>query len=287
MTPMIGQQFLGELSRNPDFGLAVRKLDPARHHADDGTLLVVQRNLSSDDLRIAAKPSQPEAMTQNRHMRRAGNIILRPKIAAQSRAYAQEGKKIRRDLFSVELFRRSVSREIEVAAIRERSDIFEDLVSRFPVREISGRGRVLGESVGRSLFPNHHESARIAIWERTHKDGIGNAKDGRICCDSQGENGDGEKCKTRALAKHTKTIAYVFNEIFDVIRTVRVAAIFLDLLDAAEFAHGSATGLLRGHSRGQIFFDLALEVKTHFRAKFPFDGTPAKQRAEPVRKVLE
>src|SRR5580704_2738530 len=133
MTPMIGQQFLGELSRDPDFGLAVRKLDPTRHHTDDGALLVDQRDFSSDDLRIAAKPSQPETVTQNRHMWRAGNIILRPKIAAESRAYAQEGKKICRNLFSVELFRSSVSREIEVAAIRERSDIFEDLVSRFPV----------------------------------------------------------------------------------------------------------------------------------------------------------
>jgi len=57
--------------------------------------------ISSDDLRIAAKPPQPETMTQDRNMRRAGNIILRSKVAAEKNTHAQEGKKICRNLFSV------------------------------------------------------------------------------------------------------------------------------------------------------------------------------------------
>src|ERR1700722_1774527 len=240
MTSVIGQVLLRKLSGNPKLGFTVRKLQTAFHHADDRAFLVVQRNFFSDDLRIAAEPSQPEAVTQNRNVRCAGDIIFRSEIATESRAYAQDRKKICRNLFSGELFRGSVSCEIEVAAIRECSHVFEDLVSRFPVREISGRGRVLREPVRRSVFPNHDEATGITIWKRSHKNTVGNAKDGRVCCDSQGQNSDGEKSKTRAFAEHAKTIAHVFNEIFDEIGTACIAAIFLDLLDASEFANRGA-----------------------------------------------
>src|SRR4029077_2967972 len=177
---MIGQLLLGELSGNPNLGLAVRKLDLPRHHTDDGTLLVVQRNFSSDNLGIAAKPSQPETMTQDRNMRRAGNIIPRSKVAAEKYTHAQEGKKVCRNFFSVELFWGSISREIEVAAIRKRSHVFENLVSRFPVGKITWGGSVFRKSISGGVFPDHYEPIRIAIRKRADQYSVGDAEDGGV-----------------------------------------------------------------------------------------------------------
>jgi hypothetical protein len=49
------------------------------------------------------------------------------------------------------------------------------------------------------------------------------------------------------------------------------------LLDAAEFAHSGAPSLLRSHSCGEIFLDLAVDVKTQLRPEFLFNSLPSQK----------
>jgi hypothetical protein len=57
----------------------------------------------------------------------------------------------------------------------------------------------------------------------------------------------------------------------------RIAAFFLEFLDAGKIAHGYAAGFFGIHACGDIFLDLSLDMKTQLRAKFLFDCISSEQ----------
>src|SRR5271167_4957534 len=104
MIPVIGQLLRCKTCRNPQFGSPVGKLHTSFHYANHCALLEVQRNFLTHDLRITAKPPQPQAMTEDRNMRRARKIIVSTEVAAERRSYTQHRKQIRCNPLSNEVF---------------------------------------------------------------------------------------------------------------------------------------------------------------------------------------
>src|SRR5208282_4549776 len=200
MAAVIGKFFLRETLGSPKLRFAVWKLKAALHHADHDALLIVQRDFFAENLRIAAESSKPEAMTENRDRSGPRNVILRAKVATQLRCHTQDRKEICSHVSPGKLFWNSLAGKIERAAKTGGSHVAKDLIARFPIREISGRGCILREPIGRSVFPNDDEPIRITIRKRANEDGIGNAEDCRVRSDSQGQNCHGEKSKAGALA---------------------------------------------------------------------------------------
>jgi hypothetical protein len=98
-------------------------------------------------LRIGAKSSNPEAMAQNRNMRRTGNVVFRAKVAAESRADAQNRKNVCGNSFPGELFRCSLAGELKEPPYG-RSDVLRPGFA-ISIVEISRGGRVFRKSVGR------------------------------------------------------------------------------------------------------------------------------------------
>src|SRR5580658_6029491 len=113
MISVVGQLCRCKLHGSPKLGIAVGKLETARHHADHIVLYVVEPELLADDLRIAAKPAQKESLAQDHHARRSRHIVGGAEIATERGASAENGKKIRGDEIPGNLFGVSFAGEVE------------------------------------------------------------------------------------------------------------------------------------------------------------------------------
>ena len=68
-----------------------RKLEIARHHADHGVRLAVEKDLAPQYVRIAVEAAPPHAIAQHRHLLVFFIFLLRER-APQQRWHSQRGK---------------------------------------------------------------------------------------------------------------------------------------------------------------------------------------------------
>src|SRR5271156_550667 len=209
MISVVRQLCWRKLHGSPKLGIAVGKLETARHHANHIVLFVVEPKLLADDLRIAAKPAQEKSLAQDHHARRSRHIVGSAEVAAKSRASAENGEKIRGDEISGNLFGVSFTGKVERTTESRRGHIFKHLVARFPVSEISGRRRIARKAVGRGVFPDHYEAIRLAVRERADEHRVRDAEDRRIRRDAQRQHGHYEKCEAGIFRHHAKTVANI------------------------------------------------------------------------------
>src|SRR6266581_1766069 len=66
-----------------------------------------------------------------------------------------------------------------------------------------------------------------------------------------------------------------------------VAALLLDLLDAAQVAQGCITGFLRGHPLGDVFLDQLSQVEAQLVSQLLLDSALTEQRPESKGKIVE
>ena len=60
-------------------------LEPARHHADDVVAVVVERDASAENRRVAAESPPPECVAENGNPRPVDSIIVRLEVAPERR----------------------------------------------------------------------------------------------------------------------------------------------------------------------------------------------------------
>src|SRR5690348_16826038 len=116
---------------------------------------------------------------------------------------------------------------------------------------------------------------------------IDQTEDGDVRTDAESECENGYGCETRTLPQDAPAVAQIQIERFEQISAAGVAALFLDLLYAPKFPRSRTPRLLRGHSRSDVFLDLALQVKAHFVAQFPLKNLLSKERAKTVNKAFK
>src|SRR5438067_9940043 len=104
MCPAICQRPGGERRGSPDMNILRGEREAGRHYTDDGVLLVIENNLTTQQAPIAAESSLPQTVTDERHMLRFGAVLISRKTPAEHRLDAQHLKQVVRRTYAVELF---------------------------------------------------------------------------------------------------------------------------------------------------------------------------------------
>jgi len=283
----VGQFLLGEADRNPDFGFTVGELEAAGHHADDRGFFVVEPNLPADNLRITGKTAKPEAVAENDDRSGAGHVVFGKEVAAESGRDAENGEEVGGDGATAKLFRVALAGESDGGSEGRSGHVGEDLIARAPLGEVAGSGSIAGEANGGSVFPDDDETVGVAIRKRAKENGVGDAEDGGVGGDADGEDRDGEESEGRTFTEHAGAEANVLKQVFEEVGAAGVARGFGEFGDATEIAESGAAGFGGGHAGGDVFSDLAIEVETEFVGKLGVKRWLMEEGEEPVEEALQ
>jgi hypothetical protein len=110
--------------------------------------LAVEQEVAADDAGVLAEAPLPEAVADDGDTAAAGRVLRGREAAARGGADAEEREEVGRHAEGGQpLGLAAVAGEV-VAAQFERGHVFEDLVLRFPVGVVGGRGRVAPRADG-------------------------------------------------------------------------------------------------------------------------------------------
>jgi len=126
---------------------AHRKIESARHYADDGARMTVDLNSAAYDVAIGIESARPQAITENHFTIAAGLVLFRKNIPAEHRRYAERREHVGRHGQTVQRIGRrcSIAGEIEkrIAISSERSESGASLWRHpaYPARTPSPHGK--------------------------------------------------------------------------------------------------------------------------------------------------
>src|SRR5205814_9338475 len=132
---VIGTLLRRQRQRRPEHVVAVGKMKSFRHDADDRVRFVVQTNRLPDDSSISAVPARPQAVAEQRDMRRSGTIFILGEGASEERLHLKDGEELRRDRLAVDADWLAVSGHAPTA-IPDRGQIAEYGVSHPPIVKV-------------------------------------------------------------------------------------------------------------------------------------------------------
>ena len=121
---------------------------------------------------------------------------------------SQQRKEVRCYCVSIDLFRFTVARKIEVAPGKS-GHILENGVLRLPIPERCRRWIVSRKSTPRSIFPDHHETVRFFEGQRSQQDCIHQAEDRRVSANAEPEREHGHGREAGVLCELAKRVAQI------------------------------------------------------------------------------
>ena len=246
-----------------------------RRDADDGERNAVERQRLPDDAGFAAKAPLPECIADDRD----GTVrsAVAPIIGGAERA-AENCRN---------------AEDVEEAATRP--DAFDEL--RGPAtRQIEPLVGPGGRSLRpfalpiAQLLPNRvrprsivqqHEPLGLADRQGLQQDAVDERKDRAVGADAKGQGGHGDQRERGTAAKDAQAVAEILRDLVEPARAANVAAVFLDLLHAAECQPRPAARLGLGHPRLDVVGDQAFEVIAELRVQLMLDALPLQQPAPP------
>ncbi len=162
---------------NPEFGLAIGELEARRHHAIDGIGRPAHQDGAANEVRVAAEPPLPEAVTEHHHLA-IGVFLFGLEGAAEQWLRAEQRKKIGGDRLARDFLGRSAAGQVFGVAPGVGGHAGEDLRAAAPIEESGGRHAIAGHSEGGKILPEHGQTARIGVRKRADHDLIDGAENG-------------------------------------------------------------------------------------------------------------
>src|SRR5437879_11262802 len=120
------------------------------------------------------------------------------------------------------------------------------------------------KSVGRGVFPDHHETIRVTIGERAQKHGIGNAENRRIRSDSRGKDRYGKKSKPRIFSEHAHGMPRILEQSFDKVYAPFITALLFELFNTSKRPCRGMPRFFGRHSSRNVFEDLIFQMEAQF-----------------------
>src|ERR1700722_5437960 len=85
-------------SGSPEAGLAVRKPEPLRHHADDRARLIIEVDAASDRIPVSSKTFLPKGIADEDYLVVHVQTVVGLQFPAKHRMCAEKAKEIHRNL---------------------------------------------------------------------------------------------------------------------------------------------------------------------------------------------
>src|SRR5262249_20207923 len=113
-----------------------------------------------------------------------------------------------------------------------------------------------------------HYPLRVRIGQRLQQHAIDHAKDRAVCSNREPERQDDDHREAKILSERARTVTQVLQEVFEMLCSTQVAALFPDLSHAAKHPRSCLSGLARVHSGGEVFFHLTVDVIAQLSIEF-------------------
>src|SRR5262245_7239687 len=223
MIVAVRQYFRGESDGNPDAGVLIEELETGWHHPDYGVTYVVEQDIAAGDVAIRAVPVLPQTMTDDGDIACAGLFIGGEKPPSHDRFDAEQWKEAGGYSGGRDLPRLAVTGQIESARF-DRGHRLGGLIFRPTIRAVSRSRASLNNDDERRLFPNHHQSVRLAIRRRLEQNGIDHTENSRVRADAERQRQHGDEGEAGALHQRSRAVAQVLNQRLDKIQTPHLAA---------------------------------------------------------------
>ena len=141
----------------------------------------------------------------------AGDIFVGEKQASQRGAIAEQRKKIRGDANCADAFGVAVAGEIVVGA-EGNGDIFEAGVAVLDVEILRGGKPILRDAEAGGAIPEDDELGGVFVGKRAQQKRAGDAEDGSVCADADGERQDGGDGEAGIFGECAECVAEVANQ---------------------------------------------------------------------------
>ena len=246
-----------------------------RRDADDGERHAIERERPSDDAGFAAEAALPERVADD------GDGAIRPAAAlvvggaegaAEHRRHAEHVEESATRPHALDELGGAAARQIE-ARVGPGDGAIGPLV--LPVAQL------LPDRIGPRPVVEQHQALRLADRQRLQQDAVDEREDRAVGADAKGEGGDGDERERGAAAKDAQAVAQVLGNLVEPARAARVAAVFLDLLHAAERQPRPPARLGFGRPRLDVVGDQPFEVIAELGVELPLDALTLQQPAPP------
>ena len=107
------------------------------------------------------------------------------------------------------------------------------------------------------------KSLGIPVRERSKKDAVDDAEDGRVCADAESERENGDSGEARAALQHAERVTKIACDLVQPANNVHFASIFLEQGGIAETPFRFIARLLVRHSSSDVVCGAHFEVRAH------------------------
>jgi hypothetical protein len=135
---------------------------------------------------------------------------------------SQQMKQVRGGLQAIDQHRLIEPRERAVSPMRDR-DLLEGMVLIQDVDVLPGRRPVLRDADPRRTQPEHGEPVGIGVWKRLEQERVGDAENGGVGADTEGEREHNRSSQSGAFPESSQSVTQISQNL--------VHSIYYDILN--------------------------------------------------------
>ena len=265
---------LGERQREPHVAAAGGELERRRHDADHRVGAPVQRDLASDDVRIAAEPARPQAVAEHRDAVAARLVLMGKERPPQEGLHAEGPEEVGRHRDGVQELGAAGRRGQPRHAVEVAGQRLEDVAAFLPVDVVARRDQERGRRIG---LLHGHQPVRLGVRQRPQQHGVHEAEDGPVRADPDPQREDDDEAEARAPQQAPRRVPHVAENRFEHGKPRLVPERLPNLRYPAELRAGQPSGLGGGLARADVLGGEQVEVHLDLLLRLPREAAAREQ----------
>ena len=202
-----------QAQRDPDLGLAVRKVEALRHDTDDGMVDIIEPDQTAENVRVTIVTRLPPGVAQHGDRLSSRRFLVLGEHPAKQRCRAQQREERGRHRGAPNPDRLGVI-QVGERAVTVPGNLVYGLRVLAPCLQRGARHerRHFAAAKQRALFPHPNQTVGIRVRQRTQQRGVDHTKHGCRGPDTQCEGGQCHDREPGALDQHPQAVSHVLEE---------------------------------------------------------------------------